>query len=44
MKLLFGYTHEEAKANFPESLAALGEKLGLDAEMRNLSDRKVEQL
>lgn len=30
--LLFGYTHEEVKANFPESLAALGEKLGLDAE------------
>ena len=30
--LLFGYTHEEVKANFPESLAALGGKLGLDAE------------
>ena len=30
--LLFGYTHEEVKRNFPESLAALGEKLGLDAE------------
>ncbi len=30
--LLFGYTHEEVKANFPESLAALGEKLGLDAD------------
>ena len=30
--MLFGYTHEEVKANFPESLAALGEKLGLDAE------------
>ena len=29
---LFGYTHEEVKANFPESLKALGEKLGLDAE------------
>ena len=29
---LFGYTHEEVKANFPESLAALGEKFGLDAE------------
>ncbi len=29
---LFGYTHEEVKANFPESLAALGEKLGLDSE------------
>ena len=29
---LFGYTHEEVKANFPESLAALGAKLGLDAE------------
>ena len=27
---LFGYTHEEVKANFPESLKALGEKLGLD--------------
>ena len=27
-----GYTHEEVKANFPESLAALGEKYGLDAE------------
>jgi len=29
---LFGYTHEEVKANFPESLKALGEKYGLDAE------------
>ncbi len=29
---LFGYTHEEVKANFPESLKALGEKLGLDAD------------
>ena len=29
---LFGYTHEEVKANFPESLKALGEKFGLDAE------------
>ena len=29
---LFGYTHEEVKANFPESLAALGAKCGLDAE------------
>ena len=29
---LFGYTHEEVKANFPESLAALGAKYGLDAE------------
>ena len=29
---LFGYTHEEARANFPESLAALGEKLGLDSD------------
>ncbi len=29
---LFGYTHEEVKANFPESLAALGAKQGLDAE------------
>ena len=29
---LFGYTHEEVKANFSESLAALGAKLGLDAE------------
>ena len=29
---LFGYTHEEAKANFPEALAALGEKLGLDSD------------
>ena len=27
---LFGYTHEEVKANFPESLKALGEKQGLD--------------
>ena len=23
---LFGYTHKEVKANFPESLKALGEK------------------
>ena len=29
---LFGYTHEEVKANFPASLAALGAKQGLDAE------------
>ena len=29
---LFGYTHEEVKANFPESLKALGEKLGIDAD------------
>ena len=29
---LFGYTHEEVKANFPEALAALGAKYGLDAE------------
>ena len=29
---LFGYTHEEVKANFPQALAALGSKLGLDAE------------
>ena len=29
---LFGYTHEEAKANFPESLKALGVKLGIDAD------------
>lgn len=29
---LFGYTHEEVKANFPGALAALGEKYGLDAE------------
>ena len=29
---LFGYTHEEVKANFPGALAALGAKLGLDAE------------
>ncbi len=29
---LFGYTHEEVKANFPEALAALGAKQGLDAE------------
>ena len=29
---LFGYTHEEVKANFPESLKALGEKFGLDVE------------
>ena len=29
---LFGYTHEEVKVNFPESLKALGEKFGLDAD------------
>ena len=29
---LFGYTHEEVKANFPESLKAVGEKHGIDAE------------
>ena len=29
---LFGYTHEEVESNFPESLAALGAKQGLDAE------------
>ena len=29
---LFGYTHEEVRKNFPQSLAALGEKLGKDAE------------
>ena len=29
---LFGYTHEEVKANFPGALAALGAKQGLDAE------------
>ena len=29
---LFGYTHEEVKANFPESLKAVGEKYGIDAE------------
>ena len=29
---LFGYTYEEVKANFPEALAALGAKQGLDAE------------
>ena len=29
---LFGYTHEEVKANFPGALAALGERYGLDAE------------
>lgn len=29
---LFGYTHEEVKANFPESLKALGEKFGLDVD------------
>jgi len=29
---LFGYTHEEVKRNFPESLAALGEKYGLDSD------------
>ena len=32
MATLFGYTHEEVKANFPGSLKALGEKFGLDAE------------
>ena len=29
---LFGYTHEEVKANFPGALAALGEKFGIDAD------------
>ena len=29
---LFGYTHEEVKANFPGALAALGEKFGLGAD------------
>ena len=29
---LFGYTHEEVKANFPGALAVLGEKFGLDAD------------
>ena len=29
---LFGYTHEEVRQNFPGCLAALGEKLGKDAE------------
>ncbi|MBO7684131.1 MAG: ATP-binding protein [Kiritimatiellae bacterium] len=29
---LFGYTHEEVKANFPGALKALGEKFGLDAD------------
>ena len=29
---LFGYTHEEVRNNFPLCLAALGEKLGKDAE------------
>ena len=29
---LFGYTHEEVRENFPLSLAALGEKLGKDAD------------
>ena len=29
---LFGYTHEEVQANFPESLKALGEKQGLDVQ------------
>jgi len=29
---LFGYTHEEVEANFPESLHALGEANGLDDE------------
>ena len=29
---LFGYTHEEVKANFPKALAALGANYGWDAE------------
>ena len=29
---LFGYTHREVRDNFPQSLAALGEKLGKDAD------------
>ncbi len=29
---LFGYTHKEVRENFPLSLAALGEKLGKDAD------------
>ena len=29
---LFGYTHEEVRKNFPQCLAALGEKLGKSAE------------
>ena len=29
---LFGYTHDEVRRNFPESLVALGEKCGLDEE------------
>jgi len=29
---LFGYTHEEVKSNFPESLKALGEKFGIDSD------------
>ena len=29
---LFGYTHEEVRANFPESLSALGVNYGWDAE------------
>ena len=29
---LFGYTHEEVRENFPQSLAALGEKWGKDAD------------
>ena len=29
---LFGYTHEEVRRNFPDSLRALGEKCGLDEE------------
>ena len=29
---LFGYTHKEVRENFPQSLAALGGKLGKDAE------------
>ena len=29
---LFGYTHEEVRENFPQSLAAFGEKLGKDAD------------
>ena len=29
---LFGYTHEEVRRNFPQCLAALGEKFGKDAD------------
>ena len=29
---LFGYTHEEVRGNFPQSIAALGEKLGKSPE------------